>query len=95
MEYLEIKKFNRDLKKKRTEPITEKVLPDALYSDTGFSWGILLTNGRISSEILSKVLRCLMPMIAAVGVPTTQTVKPAHEACLTIAERVRGIRMVA
>ena len=94
MEYREIKKFNRDLKKKRTEPITEEVLPDALYSYTGFSGEILLTSGRISSEILSKALRCLMPVIAADGVLTTQTLNPTRKAGLSIAGRVRGSRMV-
>ena len=81
MEYFEIVEFNRDLMENGTEPVKEETpLTIAMYSHTDFSGTILSTNGRISSEILSKVLRCLMPGIAADGVPTTQTVKPAREA---------------
>ena len=73
----------------------EEVLPDALYSDTGSSREILLTSGRISSEILSRALRCLMPVIAADIAPITQALEPACEAGLANAGRVQGTRMIA
>jgi FdhD protein len=53
----------------------------------------LVTSGRISPEILSRVLRCQMPVIAAVGAPTNQAVKLARQANLTLVGRVRGDRM--
>jgi len=71
----------------------DKVIGEALYRHTGFPDKILLTSGRISSEILSKVLRCQMPLIVAAGAPTNQAVKLARQANLTLVGRVRGNRM--
>jgi FdhD protein len=71
----------------------DKVIGEALYRQTGFQDKILLTSGRISSEILSKVLRCQMPLIVAAGAPTNQAVKLAREVNLTLVGRVRGDRM--
>ncbi len=39
----------------------DKVIGEALYTNVGFTDKILLMSGRISSEILSKALRCPMP----------------------------------
>jgi len=71
----------------------DKVIGEALYSHIDFVDKILFTSGRISSEILSKVLRCRMPVIAAIGAPTNQAVKLARQAELTIAGLVRGSKM--
>lgn len=71
----------------------DKVIGEALYSNIDFKDKILLTSGRISSEILSKVLRCQMPVIAAIGAPTNQAVKLACQTGLTIAGLVRGPKM--
>lgn len=71
----------------------DKVVGEALYRGTGFSNRILLTSGRISSEILSKALRCRMPVIAAAGAPTNQAVKIARQMNITLLGRVRGSRM--
>jgi FdhD protein len=71
----------------------DKVIGEALYQHVGLSDKILLTSGRISSEILSKVLRCRIPMIAAVGAPTNQSVKIARKVNLTLAGLMRGSRM--
>lgn len=71
----------------------DKVVGEALYRGIGFSGHILLTSGRISSEILSKALRCRMPVIAAAGAPTNQAVKIARQMNITLLGRVRGSRM--
>ncbi|HDR13972.1 MAG TPA: formate dehydrogenase accessory sulfurtransferase FdhD, partial [Desulfobacteraceae bacterium] len=71
----------------------DKVIGEALSTGTDFTDKILLTSGRISSEILSKVLRCRMPVIAAIGSPTNQAVKLARDANLTLVGNVRGGRM--
>ncbi|MDT8284493.1 MAG: formate dehydrogenase accessory sulfurtransferase FdhD, partial [Thermovirgaceae bacterium] len=71
----------------------DKVIGEAIATGTGFPEKILLTSGRISSEILSKVLRCRMPVIAAVGAPTNQAVKLARQANITLVGRVKGCRM--
>jgi FdhD protein len=53
----------------------------------------MLTTGRISSDILSKVLRCRLPVIAALGSPTNQAVKLARVVNLTLISHVRGSKM--
>jgi FdhD protein len=72
----------------------DKVIGEALDAGVGFLGKILLTSGRISSEILSKVLRCRMPVIAAAGAPTNQAVKIARQMNITLLGRVRGSRMI-
>ena len=72
----------------------DKVIGEALYANIGFTDKILLTSGRISSEILSKALRCRMPVLAAIGAPTNQAVKLAKQVGLTIAGLVRGPKMI-
>jgi FdhD protein len=71
----------------------DKVIGEALYTNIGFTDKILLTSGRISSEILSKALRCRMPVLAAIGAPTNQAVKLARQVGLTIVGLVRGTKM--
>lgn len=71
----------------------DKVIGQALSRGLDFSRTILLTTGRISSEILSKVLRCRIPLIAALGSPTNQAVKLARVANLAVAGHVRGVKM--
>jgi FdhD protein len=71
----------------------DKVIGEALYTNIGFTDKILLTSGRISSEILSKALRCRMPILAAIGAPTNQAVKLARQVGLTIVGLVRGAKM--
>lgn len=72
----------------------DKVVGVALSNNIGFADKFILTSGRISSEILSKALRCRMPVIAAIGAPTNQAVKLARQVGLTIAGLVRGPKMI-
>jgi FdhD protein len=71
----------------------DKVIGEALSQGLDFSDKIMLTTGRISSEILSKVLRCRLPVIAALGSPTNQGVKLARMVNLTLVSHVRGSKM--
>ena len=48
---------------------------------------ILLTTGRVSSEIFSKVLRARLPVIAALGGPTDRAVKLARVTNITLVGR--------
>jgi FdhD protein len=72
----------------------DKVVGEALAKNIGFTDKFLLTSGRISSEILSKALRCRMPIIAAIGAPTNQAVKLASQVGLTVVGLVKGPRMI-
>jgi FdhD protein len=58
----------------------------------GWTFGdkMILTTGRISSEILSKALRLRIPLIAAAGSPTNQAVKLARATNLTLAKLEKG-----
>jgi FdhD protein len=71
----------------------DKVIGEALSQGLDLSDTVMLTTGRISSEILSKVLRCRIPVIAALGSPTNQAIKLARVANLTLVGHVRGSRM--
>ena len=71
----------------------DKVIGEALSQGLDFSDKIMLTTGRISSEILSKVLRCRVPVIAALGSPTNQAVKLARVVNLSLISHVRGSKM--
>jgi FdhD protein len=71
----------------------DKVVGEALYRGIAAADHMLLTSGRISSEILSKALRCRMPVIAAAGAPTNQAVRIARQMNITLLGRVRGSRM--
>lgn len=68
----------------------DKTVGEALSKGWELSDKMILTTGRISSEILSKALRCRIPLIAAAGSPTNQAVKLARVANLTLAKLSRG-----
>jgi FdhD protein len=68
----------------------DKVIGEALYRQIDFSDKVILTSGRISSEILSKVLRCQIPVMVAAGAPTNQAVKFARNVNLTVVGLARG-----
>jgi len=68
----------------------DKVIGASLVAGTDMSQSVLMTTGRISSEILSKVLRARIPLVAALGSPTNQAVKLAGVTNITLVARVKG-----
>ena len=71
----------------------DKGIGEGLMKKVDFGDKLLLTSGRISSEIVSKVLRCRLPILASAGAPTNQAVKLSRDANLTLLGFVRGKRM--
>ncbi len=71
----------------------DKVIGKALTNSVDFEDKIILTSGRISSEIVLKLSRCRIPVIASAGAPTNQAVKLARDMNITLAGFVRGRRM--
>jgi FdhD protein len=71
----------------------DKVIGEQMLKKADFSDKLVLTSGRISSEIISKVLRCKAPVMVSAGAPTNQAVKIAREANLTLVGFARGRRM--
>ncbi len=68
----------------------DKVIGHGLREGISFEDKMMLTSGRISSEIISKVMRSRIPIVASSGAPTNQAVKLAREVNLTILAFVRG-----
>jgi FdhD protein len=62
----------------------DKVIGEALCQGLEFENKMILTSGRVSSEIFSKALRCRIPVIVAAGAPTNQAVKLARSVNLTV-----------
>ena len=71
----------------------DKVIGGALRKNLGFSETLLLSSGRISSEIISKTMRPRIPVVASAGAPTNQAVKLAGANNLTLIGFARGRRM--
>ncbi|MDD4997271.1 MAG: formate dehydrogenase accessory sulfurtransferase FdhD [Syntrophales bacterium] len=86
----EILIFKEDIGRHNT---LDKVIGEALSRKVDFSDKIMLTTGRISSEIMSKILRCRVPVLVARGAPTNQAVKLAKEINLTLVGFARGMKM--
>jgi FdhD protein len=55
-----------------------------------FSVSMLVSTGRISSEILHKVKRCGIPLVLSRGMPTHQTVLMARDMGITVIGFARG-----
>lgn len=68
----------------------DKVIGWGLRHACDFARQILITSGRVSSEILHKAARAGIPVIVARGAPTHQSVFRAAEAGITIIGFARG-----
>jgi FdhD protein len=71
----------------------DKAIGEGLQKKIDFSAQVALTSGRVSSEIVAKILRCQIPVLASSGAPTNQAVKIAREANMTLLGFVRGQRL--
>ena len=70
----------------------DKVIGARLLAGGGFRDSVLLSSGRVSSEVLLKARRCGVPVIVSRGAPTAQSIKLAREMDLTLAGFARGRR---
>jgi len=68
----------------------DKVIGNGLLNKTNFTTCIILSTGRVSSEILHKVKRAGIPIIVARGVPTHQAILRAREMNLTLIGSARS-----
>ena len=71
----------------------DKVIGEAMMRKIDFGEAMVLTTGRISSEIVAKVMRCGIPVVVSRGVPTNQAIKMAKEIGMTLVGYARGHRM--
>lgn len=71
----------------------DKVVGYALSQNQAFEDKILITSGRISSEVIFKVRKCGIPVIISRSAPTNQAVRLAREMDITLVGFARGSRM--
>lgn len=71
----------------------DKVIGEALMKDLNMKDLIVLTSGRITSEIVFKVQKMGSPLLISRSAPTDQAIKAAGEGNLTLVGFVRGQRM--
>ncbi len=71
----------------------DKVIGYALSQHKNFEDKILITSGRVSSEVVFKVKKCGMPMVISRAAATNQAVRLAREMNLTLVGFARGSRM--
>lgn len=68
----------------------DKVIGEAISQGMSFDDKWVLTSGRISSEITSKMLRCRVPLIVSSGAATDQAIKIARETGLGLVSLAKG-----
>ena len=71
----------------------DKILGYSLMNNCDLSDKMILSSGRISSEILLKIQKTQIGVIITRGAPTDQAVKHAQECDITLIGFVRGRRM--
>jgi FdhD protein len=71
----------------------DKVIGRALTQGLSFAECILLTSGRVSSEVVMKAWRCGAPVIASRSAPTDRSIQIAREAGITLIGFARGRRL--
>ncbi len=72
----------------------DKVIGRALMDGTDAASCVLAGTGRVSSEILFKVRRARIPVVASFGAPTHQAVLLAREMGVTLAGLARGRKLI-
>jgi len=71
----------------------DKVLGQALMAKKPLKNKILLTSGRVTSEIIRKALRQQIPIMASPSAPTDLAVRLAQDFGLTLIGFARGLRL--
>ncbi|MFH1823721.1 MAG: formate dehydrogenase accessory sulfurtransferase FdhD [Candidatus Firestonebacteria bacterium] len=71
----------------------DKVIGSVLANNISFKDKVLLSTGRISSEIIFKVQKCKIPVIVSKSAPTNQAVKLAKDLNITLVGFARGNRI--
>jgi len=71
----------------------DKVIGVCLLQCVPFADKILLTSGRLSSEIIHKAARCGLPIVVSRSAPTDRSVALAREQGITLVGFARGARM--
>lgn len=84
--------FNEDVGRHNA---VDKIFGECFLKDISTDERIVITSGRISSEILLKVAHRNIPILISVSAPTDLGVKLANDLGITVVGLVRGKRMTA
>ena len=71
----------------------DKIMGKCLLEDIPINDRLVITSGRISSEILHKIAKRSVPIIISISAPTNLGVKVADDLGITLISSVRGKRM--
>jgi FdhD protein len=71
----------------------DKIFGECILKDISMDNRIIITSGRVSSEILLKVARASIPLLISKSATTNLAVKLANELGVTLIGFVRGERM--
>lgn len=71
----------------------DKVIGRGLKDKMDFPSSVMITSGRVSSEVIFKIQKCRIPMIISRSAPTNQAVKLALDMGITLVGFARGNRM--
>ena len=82
--------FNEDIGRHNA---IDKIFGKCLLEDIPTDDRVVITSGRISSEILHKVAKRSIPIIISIAVPTNQGIRIADNLGITLIGSVRGKRM--
>jgi len=82
--------FNEDIGRHNA---IDKIFGECLLKDINTNERIIITSGRISSEILHKVAKKSIPIIISVSQPTNLGIRIADNLGITLVSSVRGKRM--
>ncbi len=73
----------------------DKVLGKLFLSDTDPSAGFIITSGRVSSDIVLRMIRARIPVIVSISAPTVKALEMAAEYGITVCGFARGRRFNA
>lgn len=71
----------------------DKVIGNRLTENNSFEGMIMITSGRLSSEIVFKTQKCNIPILVSRSAPTDQAIKLSRDIGITLVGFARGSRM--
>lgn len=71
----------------------DKVIGNRLKENGSFENMIMITSGRLSSEVIFKTQKCAIPILVSRSAPTNQAIKLSREMGITLVGFARGDRM--
>ena len=79
--------YSEDLGRHNT---LDRIAGEALFKNLSLEGGLLVTSGRVSSEMVAKAMRLGITLIASRTSPTDMVVRMAEEAGITLIGYVRS-----